>query len=202
MKNRQLLISLLFVPAVCLAQPNIDSAQNKTLLQYYKHYSDGIKFSGFLHALANDPDFTIQKQININDSGYFYLRGSFKTFNPFSIPAEKIELSLNAVTLNNTADSFYHIVITGVFPNTPENAELLAKAIKNIDNSLQKQFKRVTQTNNPLKIHNIKFNNLNYFEDYSLPFLSLVGGYADKDKRNLGIQLIHIFKFELSDNNP
>jgi hypothetical protein len=121
---------------VLLVQMNATSVAQEGLLDavksYYKQNPFQTRFSTFLSNILNDTSLVRDEFYKRTDSGFFYLRGHYKYFNPFHYKAAHVEIVVaESEFIHNdslqTLDTLIVCQITGVTDSIGKHQLLVKK---------------------------------------------------------------------------
>ncbi|SDD52875.1 hypothetical protein [Niabella drilacis] len=101
------------------------------------------QFSAFVNAVKTDPGLTITRTVNKTDTSLFSIEGDYQSFNPFSIRANKVEMTLGEKQRvlqgrRPIADTIMLYEITGFFDSTAQTVKALKKEYKRINNKIKR----------------------------------------------------------------
>ncbi|MGJ7030408.1 hypothetical protein [Niabella hirudinis] len=101
------------------------------------------QFSAFINAVKTDPGLIITRSADKTDTSLFTIEGEYRSFNPFSIRANKVEMALGEKqrvygARRQVADTIILYQITGFFDSTAQTVKALKKEYKRINNKIKR----------------------------------------------------------------
>ncbi|MBZ4190081.1 hypothetical protein [Niabella beijingensis] len=129
----------------------------KVVKDYFRVDPFSGQFSAFVDAVKTDPQLNITESSDKSDTSLFSVQGDYKSFNPFTIRANRIEVLLaEKKRMIRTAKPFMDTVvlyqITGFFDSTAETVRALKREYKKIN----KKIRRNLSVQGEAQLKNIK----------------------------------------------
>src|SRR5262245_19861824 len=91
---RKIIIALLILNACTTYYQDSDNPVYKVAKKYFRSHPFDMKFSSFILSLQKDPWFTTDQSFRRTDSGFFFLSGTYRNFNPFQFVPKEIKLRI------------------------------------------------------------------------------------------------------------
>lgn len=146
------------IVALLLLSPAVSAQENftRTVKEYFRVDPFHGSFSAFVKALTTDSALLKKEILKQTDSTGYFVKGEYEVFNPFSLDANRVEMSFyeNAYTAQDKfLFNFYTYQLTAYFPDT----ELTRKAIKKEYVKLARKLRR--------DMYNVKTNSLKGYQN-------------------------------------
>jgi len=138
---RYLLVLICF-----LSSGNPLSAQDEfhaVVKEYFRVNPFSGQFSAFINAVKTDPGLAVKESTDKTDTSLFSIQGAYRSFNPFTIRANKVEMFLGEkqrilrgrVPLLDTIVLYQ---ITGFFDSTAQTVKALKREYKRINRKIKR----------------------------------------------------------------
>jgi hypothetical protein len=138
MKHLLLTLSLLLAVLFSPAQKNLEKILEAELSEYFPILPFGKTWPQILSFYDKDSNYVIDSAAGSTDTTMLYIRGKYKSFNPFTFTAKKD----NIICIRE--DSNYIIYqLTALLDSTPLSKELCEKEFKIIHKKFRKVFQRI-----------------------------------------------------------
>lgn len=175
----------------------------KLVKEFYRVNPLEGKFSTFIYTLSEDPDLQDKQLIRKTDTSNFFLRGTYKIFNPFGTNANKVEMvfteqQVEEVVKNiQSLQTVYTYQMLAYFDDTEANRKLIVKDYNQLKRRLRGEMKsRITNLNGLQQVEAGEIADYYYADSYVYP-ITLSWQTLSKSKK---LALTLITKFEVMQN--
>lgn len=154
------------------------------------------KFSAFINALTTDPDLLNKQVILKTDTTFFFLKGSYKVFNPFRLNAQRVDMVFaeqeTDIVRRSSQSTYtsYTYQILAYFNDTEANRKLLLRDFNRLKRRLTRDGMKTTSLN--LKgVKNIEAGELiNYYYNDSFIYPATLSWQTMSSSKRIAIALI------------
>lgn len=125
-------------------QQSVNGQSDRIVKEYFRVNPFSGSFPAFVKALTTDPALVNPQIVLKTDSTNFFVRGTYKIFNPFSFNAEKVDMLFSENEYNVASSRMqqkytsYSYQIIAFFDDTKSNRTLLMKDFKRLKRKLDK----------------------------------------------------------------
>lgn len=115
------------------------------LKNYFRSHPFDMKFSSFILSLQQDPWFKIEEYKRRDDTAFFFLRGTYKNWNPFRFTPREIRLIIAEDEIIHkdsmqTHDTIINLQIMGIMDSAGANSKHVEKEFRRFHNNQEKNF--------------------------------------------------------------
>lgn len=138
------LIFTVFVLLLALPQLQGQNQFFKVVKGYFRVDPFAGRFSNFVEAVKTDPELKEVQVIPKTDTSLFSVKADYKTFNPFTIKARRVEMTLaeRGMAISSAApeksDTLMLYMIAGFFDSTRQTLKMVQKEYKKINAKIKK----------------------------------------------------------------
>lgn len=197
------LILPIFIFSICTAySQNPENPVYKVAKKYFRAHPFDMKFSSFISSLQRDPWFTIEESYRRTDSAFFFLSGTYRSFNPFQFIPKELKLIVAEEEIVHTdslktLDTIINLQLIAMADSGTVGLKTVQKEFKRFNSSQSKQFSNSTYKFSPPK-GPVVTESFNYFVfPFSVAPVTIAWGlYPDSDQYAFTITI----RFKLKQN--
>jgi hypothetical protein len=137
---------ILFLFCILIAYTSFSQAQFKYVIKkYFRTHPLEMKFSSFILSLHKDPWFTIDEENRRTDSTFFYLRGTYKNYNPLQYTPKELRLVIAEMQIVHedslkTLDTIMSLQLMGIADSSVASKKMVEKEFKRFHNNHADRF--------------------------------------------------------------
>ena len=152
------------------------------LKTYFRTHPFDMRFSTFISSLQQDPWFTLETYSRRTDTSFFYITGTYKNFNPFRYPPQKLRLVLAEEKFIHsdslkTHDTIMNLQLSGILDSNSVNSKLVEKEFNRFHKNQVNRFSSYTHDAYEKKDGSIVAEINNYFvSPYTIAPITIAWG--------------------------
>lgn len=171
---------------------------------YFRTHPFEMRFSTFIASLQQDPWFTIETYSRRTDTSFFYLKGTYKNFNPFRYAPQELRLVLAEEEIIHTdslktLDTIMNLQLLGIIDSGRLNSKLVEKEFNRFHKNQVDRFSSYTHDAYEKKDGSITAEINNYFVfPYTIAPITIAWGMLPENNK---CAFTITIRFKIKENN-